>query len=77
MKKRNFLWKQKLIGVALAILTVAAIVVLDGDATIALFTAPFIILSLFSKEKLIDEKGDCFVIDDEGNYIEIEEDEEL
>ena len=51
-RKRYFI-KQRLYGLATLIFTVFAVRVLDGDATIALFTIPLGISLLISKEMLI------------------------
>lgn len=51
-RKRYFI-TQKLHGVAVLILTVVAVKLLDGDATIALFTVPLGVTLIASKEMLI------------------------
>ena len=51
-RKRYFI-TQKLHGVAVPILTVVAVKLLDGDATIALFTVPLGVSLIASKEMLI------------------------
>lgn len=51
-KKKYFLF-QKACGVAMLILTVAAVKILAGDATIALLTVPLGMVLLTSKEMII------------------------
>lgn len=52
-KKRRQLYflKQKLIGVLILFLTILAVKILDGDATIALITVPLGFILIFTKEK--------------------------
>lgn len=45
--------KQKLTGFVLLVLTVLAVIALDGDATVALITVPLGLYLIFSKEMLI------------------------
>ncbi len=45
--------KQKLYGLLLAIFTVFAVVVLNGDATIAVFTVPISVLLIFSRKMIL------------------------
>lgn len=47
--------KQKAVGVFLLLLTILAIKLLDGDATIALLTIPLGLMLIFSKEKWLIE----------------------
>lgn len=54
-RRRHYI-KQKLCGAALLIVTIFAVWMLDGDATIALVTVPLGLLCLFSKEMLIVDK---------------------
>lgn len=51
--------KQKIAGVILLFLTLLTIPVLDGDATIALFTVPLSLLLIFSKQKIFAVEKDC------------------
>lgn len=55
-QRRWYFIKQRLSGIALLIFTVLAIKMLDGDATIALFTVPMGLYMIFSKEMLIVNK---------------------
>lgn len=54
--RRLYYIKQKLWGIALLCVTVFAVRVLDGDASIALITVPLGLLCIFSKEMLIVDK---------------------
>lgn len=45
--------KQKLYGFLLAIVTIFAVVVLEGDATIAVFTIPISALLIFSRKMIL------------------------
>lgn len=51
-RRRLYFLKQKVIGVFMLILTIFAVKLLDGDATIALLTVPLSLALIFSKEKL-------------------------
>lgn len=50
---RWYFIKQRLYGIALIVITMLAVMALDGDATIALFTLPLAGYLLFSKEMSI------------------------
>lgn len=50
---RWYFIKQRLYGIALIAITVLAVMMLDGDVTIALFTLPLAGYLLFSKVMLI------------------------
>lgn len=52
-ERRRWLYflKQKVIGVLLLVATVIMVKVLEGDATIALFTVPVSLMLIFSREK--------------------------
>lgn len=52
-QRRWYFIKQRLSGITILILTVLAIKTLDGDATIALFTVPLGLYTIFTKEMLI------------------------
>lgn len=52
-QRRWYFIKQRLYGIALIAITMLAVMTLDGDATIALFTLPLAGYLLFSKEMLI------------------------
>ena len=52
-QRRWYFIKQRLYGIALITITVLAVMMLDGDATIAVFTLPLAGYLLFSKEMLI------------------------
>lgn len=52
-ERKHYFIKQRLYGVAILILTAFAVRILDGDATIALFTVPLGISLLTSREMLI------------------------
>ena len=52
-ERKKYFITQKLYGVAVLILTVVAVKLLDGDATIALFTVPLGVTLIASKEMLI------------------------
>ena len=52
-KRKKYFITQKLYGVAVLFLTVEAVKLLDGDATIALFTVPLGVTLIASKEMLI------------------------
>lgn len=54
-RKRYFL-TQKLYGLAVLIITVIAVWVLDGDATIAVITVPLGVVLITSREMLIANK---------------------
>lgn len=51
-RRRSFL-KQRLIGIALLALTIFAVKLLDGDATIALITVPLGLYLIFTGEIVI------------------------
>ena len=51
--RRRYFLKQRLIGVALLALTMLAVKMLDGDATIALITVPLGLYLIFTGEKVI------------------------
>lgn len=50
-RRRLYFLKQKVIGVFMLVLTIFAVKLLDGDATIALLTVPLGLILIFSKEK--------------------------
>lgn len=51
-KRRQFYFlKQKMIGVLLLLVTIWAVMWLEGDVTIAILTIPIALLLIFSKEK--------------------------
>lgn len=50
-RRRLYFLKQKVVGVFLLILTIFAVKLLEGDATIALITVPLSLGLIFSKEK--------------------------
>lgn len=50
-RRRLYFLKQKVIGVFMLVLTIFAVKLLDGDATIALLTVPLGLTLIFSKEK--------------------------
>lgn len=50
-RRRLYFLKQKTVGVFLLILTIFAVKLLDGDATISLLTVPIGLMLIFSKEK--------------------------
>ena len=50
-RRRLYFLKQKVVGVFLLILTIFAVKLLEGDATIALITIPLGLGLIFSKEK--------------------------
>ena len=52
-ERKKYFITQKLYGVAVLFLTVVAVKLLDGDATIALFTVPLGVTLIASKEMLI------------------------
>lgn len=64
-RRRLYFLKQKVIGVFLLILTIFAVKLLEGDATIALITVPLGLVLIFSKEK-------CWM---DSYYFEIENEE--
>lgn len=47
--------KQKLMGVALLLLTILVVIALDGNMTIAIVTVPLGLVLLFSKTMLITD----------------------
>ncbi len=57
-RKRRFWYflKQRLTGIFLLAITVPAVAVMDGDATMALVTVPLGLCLLFTKEKLIMDR---------------------
>jgi hypothetical protein len=48
-KYRGYFLKQRLLGMCLLLITIIAVKVLEGDATIAVFTAPLVLCLIFSK----------------------------
>jgi len=50
-RRRLYFLKQKTVGVFMLILTIFAVKLLEGDATIALLTVPISLMLIFSKEK--------------------------
>lgn len=57
--ERKIFWyfvKQRLIGLAVVILSIIAIPVNDGDATFALVTVPLGLCVLFSKKAILETK---------------------
>lgn len=52
-QRRWYFFKQRLSGIVLLALTILAVMWLDGDATIAVFTVPLGLYMLFGKEMLI------------------------
>lgn len=50
-RRRLYFLKQKVVGVFLLVLTIFAVKLLEGDATIALITVPLGLGLIFSKEK--------------------------
>ena len=58
MEKKIFWYfiKQRLIGLAIIVLTIIAIPVNDGDATFALLTVPFGLCILFSNKPILETK---------------------
>lgn len=54
-QRRWYFLKQKLTGAAVLAFTVLAVWLLDGDATIALLTAPMGLYLIFSREMLITD----------------------
>lgn len=54
-KKERFLYflKQKMMGIAMIILSILIPIVCDGDATASLITLPLGLFILFTKEKVI------------------------
>lgn len=50
----NYLTKQKLMGLTIAILSFLATLVLDGDGTILLLALPVSLLLLFTKKNLLE-----------------------
>lgn len=50
-RRRLYFLKQKVVGVFMLVLTIFAVKLLDGDATIALLTVPLGLALIFSKEK--------------------------
>lgn len=52
-QSRRYFLKQRLAGIALLALTMLAVKMLDGDATIALITVPLGLALLFSRKKLV------------------------
>lgn len=51
-KKELYFLKQKLIGVLCLVYTVIAVIVMDGDATVALVTVPLGLAMIFSRTML-------------------------
>ncbi|MDO4292189.1 MAG: hypothetical protein Q4C65_03050 [Eubacteriales bacterium] len=51
--RRWYFLKQRALGVVMLILTVLAVWILEGDATIALITVPLGLVLIFSRQKLI------------------------
>lgn len=58
-QRRWYFIKQRLYGIALIAITMLAVMPLDGDATIAVFTLPLAGYLLFSKEMLIIDSYYC------------------
>ena len=58
MEKKIFWYfvKQRLLGLAVIVLSISAVPVNDGDATFTLLTVPLGLYVLFSKEMLLDTK---------------------
>lgn len=58
MEKKIFWYfvKQKLIGLAVIILSIIAVPINDGDATFALITVPIGLYVLFSKKAILETK---------------------
>lgn len=54
--RRRYFLKQRLTGIALLALTMLAVKLLDGDATIALITVPLGLALVFSRQMLIVDK---------------------
>ncbi len=52
LRRKRYFFKQKMMGVLVLALTMFAIYVLDGDATISFVMVPVGCLLLFSKEKV-------------------------
>lgn len=52
-QRRWYFIKQRLYGIALIVITMLAVMALDGDATIAVFMLPLAVYLLFGKEMLI------------------------
>lgn len=64
-RRRLYFLKQKVTGVFLLVLTIFAVKLLDGDATIALLTVPLGLALIFSREKCLvdgyyfENEGEC------------------
>lgn len=54
--RRHYFLKQRLIGIALLALTMLAVKMLDGDATIALITVPLGMYLIFTGEMVIADE---------------------
>lgn len=52
-KKRAYFMKQKLMGVALLVLTVLTTVFVEGGLAVAFFTGPIGLMLIFSKRKIL------------------------
>lgn len=52
-RRRWYFIKQRAVGVAILLLTVLAVIVLDGDATIGVFTVPLSLYLIFGSEMVI------------------------
>ena len=55
-QRRHYFLKQRLIGIALLILTILAVKLLDGDATIAIITVPLGLYLIFTGEMVIVDR---------------------
>lgn len=51
--RRWYFFKQKVLGVVLLVITVLAVWILEGDATIALITVPMGLALIFSRQELV------------------------
>lgn len=55
-QRRRYFLKQRLIGIALLALTMLAVKLLDGDATIAIITVPLGLYLIFTGEMVIVDR---------------------
>jgi len=55
LRRRKAFLKQRLLGLVAAVFTVLAPMLLDGDATICVITAPMALALLFSKDYMLND----------------------
>lgn len=54
-RRKQYFIKQKLIGAAMVLLSILTVIMLEGDATAAVFMTPIGLMTIFTKDMVITD----------------------